>query len=180
MFHTPAWTYDSVRGQCYLHQFTPEQPDLNYRNPEVYQNMLDILEYWLDQGADGFRIDAINHMFEDEEFHNEVYVDPSGDRTFYDNLIHDNTMNLPESYDFIYDARKMMDKWVAEKGNNITRLMMTEAYASIPQQVLWYGYNETTLGSHFPFNFALITDLNKESNASTFEQAIDSWVSSCS
>jgi alpha-glucosidase len=161
-----------------LHQFTPEQPDLNYRLKEVYQNMLDILEYWLVQGADGFRIDAINHMFETEGLPSEVYVDPNGDRKSYDNLIHDHTMNRPESYEFIYEARAMMDKYVAGTTDKVTRLMMTEAYASIPQNMLWYGHNETTLGSHFPFNFALITDLDKESKAADFKKAIESWVRS--
>lgn len=176
VFHTPAWTYDDVRDQCYLHQFTPQQPDLNYRNEEVYQNMLDILEYWLDQGADGFRIDAINHMFETDRLPSEVYVNPSGDRTSYDNLIHDHTMNRNESYEFIYDVRKMMDTWVMTKGGNVTRMMMTEAYASIPQQVRWYGASEDKRGSHFPFNFALISELDKESDAKEFQKAIDSWV----
>ena len=93
MFANPAWTYHSGRGQCYLHQFTPEQPDLNYRNPVVYQEMIDILKYWLVEGADGFRIDAINHMFETVGFPNETYIDPEGDKTAYDNLDHIHTMN---------------------------------------------------------------------------------------
>lgn len=54
--------------------------------------------------------------------------------------------------------------------------MMTEAYASIEQQVLWYGHNHTTLGSHMPFNFALISDLNKESKADQFKNSINSWL----
>lgn len=82
-----------MRDQCYLHQFTPEQPDLNYRNERVYHAMMDILNYWLVRGADGFRIDAINHMFEAEGLPNELYVNASEDRTRYDNLIHTMTMN---------------------------------------------------------------------------------------
>lgn len=94
VFHTPAWTYNEERGQCYLHQFTPEQPDLNYRNKEVYDEMIETLKYWLEKGADGFRIDAINHMFEVEGLPDEFYVDEDGDRNSYDNLIHNHTMNL--------------------------------------------------------------------------------------
>lgn len=138
--------------------------------------MLDILEYWLKQGADGFRIDAINHMFEAEGLPSERYVDANGDRTSYDNLIHDQTMNRNESYYFIYEARAMMDRFVNASTDKVTKLMMTEAYASIPQQVLWYGNDEETLGSHFPFNFALITDLTKDSNAADFKKSADSWV----
>lgn len=56
--------------------------------------MLDVLEYWLIKGADGFRIDAINHMFEIEGLLNETYVDENEDKTLYDNLFHNHTMNL--------------------------------------------------------------------------------------
>lgn len=54
--------------------------------------MLDILEYWLEQGADGFRIDAINHMFE-AGLTDEAYIDENGDKNSYDNLYHNVTMN---------------------------------------------------------------------------------------
>ena len=47
------------REQFYLHQFTPGQPDLNYRNPDVYQEMLDVLTFWMDRGCDGYRMDAV-------------------------------------------------------------------------------------------------------------------------
>lgn len=137
--------------------------------------MIDILKYWLEEGADGFRIDAINHMFEVEDFADEIYIDPTGDKSSYNNLYHNHTMNLEESYQFIYDVRTMMDEYVFTK-DNITRLMMTEAYASIPEQVLWYGFNETTKGSHMPFNFALITNLDKDSSAKNFKDAADNWL----
>lgn len=139
---------------------------------------MDILEYWLEQGADGFRIDAINHMFESFNLDNERYVNASLDRSSYDNLIHDQTMNRNESYYFIYDVRTMMDKFVANSKDKVTKLMMTEAYASIEEQVLWYGRGNDTLGSHFPFNFALISDLTRNSTAADFKSATDKWVKS--
>jgi alpha-glucosidase len=176
VFHTPAWTYDKVRDQCYLHQFTPEQPDLNYRNKEVYNNMIEILEYWLKEGADGFRIDAINHLFEVDGLFLEEYIDPNGDKTSYDNLIHKNTMNQPESYEFIYDVREMMDKFVQSTEDKVTRLMMTEAYATVEEQVKWYGASETRQGAQFPFNFALIATVDKDSDAEDFRKAVYSWV----
>lgn len=94
MFHTPAWTFNAERGQCYLHQFTPEQPDLNYRNEAVFEEMMNVFKYWLEQGVDGFRVDAINHMYEATGLPNEEYVNANGDKTSYDNLIHTQTMNL--------------------------------------------------------------------------------------
>lgn len=81
----------------------------------------------------------------------------------------------PESYGFIYDVRKMMDDFVTAKNDNVTRLMMTEAYASLTDTMKWYG-NETHAGSHMPFNFALIADLDKSSTAANFKTAVDSWM----
>ena len=59
MFGTRAWTWNEQRQQYYLHQFAAGQPDLNYRNPKVVQAMKDVLIFWMDRGADGFRIDAV-------------------------------------------------------------------------------------------------------------------------
>jgi len=60
-----AWAYDETTGQYYYHAFLPFQPDLNWRNPEVRQEMLDVAEFWLGRGVDGFRLDLINFLYED-------------------------------------------------------------------------------------------------------------------
>ncbi len=57
----PAWTYEEATGQYYLHQFLPEQPDVNWANPELREAMLDVLRFWVARGVDGFRSDVI-HM----------------------------------------------------------------------------------------------------------------------
>ena len=67
MFGGSAWTFDEVRGEYYLHQFLPEQPDLNVRNAEVRKELDDVLLFWLDKKVDGFRIDALAHLFEVED-----------------------------------------------------------------------------------------------------------------
>src|ERR671936_1829886 len=54
-----AWTFDEATGQWYLHSFLPEQPDLNWDNPEVEAALLDAMRFWLDRGVDGFRLDVI-------------------------------------------------------------------------------------------------------------------------
>jgi len=59
-FGGPAWTYDEQREQYYLHLFTPEQPDLNWENPEVREGLYDIVSWWLERDIDGFRLDVIN------------------------------------------------------------------------------------------------------------------------
>src|SRR5512146_1820252 len=64
-FGGPAWTLDGRTGQYYLHQFTREQPELNYRNPQVLAAMLDQMRFWLDKGVDGFRVGVIWLMMKD-------------------------------------------------------------------------------------------------------------------
>src|SRR3954471_17332999 len=65
-FGGPAWTFGPATGQSYYHAYLREQPDLNWRNPDVRAAMLDVLRFWLERGVDGFRVDAIHHLFEDE------------------------------------------------------------------------------------------------------------------
>ncbi len=61
----PAWTWDEATSQWYLHLFLPEQPDLNWANPEVEAAMTDVLRFWLDRGIDGFRVDVIHGIGKD-------------------------------------------------------------------------------------------------------------------
>jgi alpha-glucosidase len=68
----PAWTYDEPTGQWYLHSFLPEQPDLNWENPEVVESMHDVLRFWLDRGIDGFRLDAIAKIAKDPRLRDNV------------------------------------------------------------------------------------------------------------
>lgn len=83
VFEGHSWTFNAQRGQYYYHQFAKEQPDLNYRNPAVITEMSNVLTFWLDQGADGFRVDAINHMFEDEQLRDEPVNEGVTDNTRY-------------------------------------------------------------------------------------------------
>ena len=78
MFRGSAWEYNEERGQFYLHQFVAGQPDLNFRNPLVVQEMLNVLSFWLDLGVDGFRMDAVAHIWEDGEFKDEPVSYDSG------------------------------------------------------------------------------------------------------
>jgi len=77
-FGGPAWTYDESRGRWYLHSFYPEQPDLDWRNPEAVAAMQDVIRLWLDRGAGGYRIDAINQLMKDPELRD----DPPATRPF--------------------------------------------------------------------------------------------------
>ena len=68
VFGGPAWTLDEDSGEWYLHLFAPEQPDLNWRNPDVSAAFDEILRFWLDRGVDGFRIDVAHGLGKDPAF----------------------------------------------------------------------------------------------------------------
>jgi alpha-glucosidase len=70
-FGGSAWTFDEHRGRWYLHSFYPEQPDLDWRNPEVVAAMQGVIRFWLDRGVDGYRIDAIDRILKDPELRDD-------------------------------------------------------------------------------------------------------------
>lgn len=180
-FRGSAWEWSNLREQYYLHQFTVEQPDLNYRNSKVVQEMKDVITFWLDKGVDGFRIDAVPFLFEVEKNSEGRYLDelPSGttdDEEDFDYLSHVYTQNLPETVDMVYQWRELVDAYQETHGGE-TRVLMTEGYA--PLEVLHEYYVSSTsgrLGSHMPFNFGLITDITKASKAQDFVTSIQSWM----
>jgi alpha-glucosidase len=73
-FGGPAWEYDDKTDSYYYHCFFKEQPDLNWRNPEVKKAMFDAARFWLDMGVDGFRLDAIGTIYEDPDLPNQESV----------------------------------------------------------------------------------------------------------
>jgi alpha-glucosidase len=70
-FGGSAWTFDERRGAYYLHSFYPEQPDLDWRNPQVVQTMQGVLRFWLQHGGDGFRIDALDRLLKDPQLRDD-------------------------------------------------------------------------------------------------------------
>ena len=88
-FGGPSWTWDETTEQFYLHSFLKEQPDLNWRNPEVRTAMYDAMRFWLDKGVDGFRMDVLWLLIKDEEFRdNPVNLE-------YSEGMHDHAKTLP-------------------------------------------------------------------------------------
>ena len=67
VFGGPGWTLDPERGRFYYHAYLREQPDLDWRNPELREAMLGVLRFWLDRGVDGFRVDALRQVLKDPE-----------------------------------------------------------------------------------------------------------------
>lgn len=99
----PAWLWDDVRGEYYLHHFLKEQADLNWSKPEVRDAIKDIMRFWLDRGVDAFRLDGLNHMAKNMDFPDEE-INPDYNEKDYDNpyyqLQQRHGSNYPETLHF--------------------------------------------------------------------------------
>jgi alpha-glucosidase len=148
-FGGSAWTFDRQTGQYYYHAYLKEQPDLNWRNPEVRTAMLDVLRFWLDRGVDGFRVDAIHHLIESEELiDNPPNPDWQPGMSPARRLLRLYTMDQPEVHGPIRAMRRLINQYT-------DRVLIGEAYLPLDQLMAYYGVNLT--GFHLPFNFALIS-----------------------
>ena len=96
VFRGSAWEWSEARQQFYYHAFTKEQPDLNYWNPAIIQEMKDVLKFWTDKGVDGFRMDAVPWLFEDPDFKDEPLSGWSNDPEDYLYLYHIFTFHYPD------------------------------------------------------------------------------------
>ena len=94
VFYGSAWTWNEQRQQFYFHQFTKEQPDLNFRNPFVVEEMNEIIRFWLARGVAGFRVDAVNHLFENADLADEPETGTDNDMNSYGYLHHYHTKDL--------------------------------------------------------------------------------------
>ncbi|KAL6065869.1 maltose alpha-D-glucosyltransferase [Balamuthia mandrillaris] len=132
------WTWDEVAGQYYWHRFYKEQPDLNFDNPKVREEMMRIVKFWLDVGVDGFRCDAVPYLFEEEGT---------------------NCENLPRTHVFLKELRKFVDD------NYTGRVLLAEA-CQMPDQVRKYfgdgDGDEFHMGFHFPVMPRIFMSLRKE------------------
>ena len=109
IFGGPGWEFDEKTGQYYFHQFFKEQPDVNWRNPAVRKEMLDVFRFWLDKGVDGFRLDVFSAYFKDSEFRNN----PSkltGLRK-YDRMEHLYDADRPEMIPLLNEIRALLDSY---------------------------------------------------------------------
>lgn len=180
VFRFPAWKWSNIRKQFYLHAFLYQQPDLNYRNRRVVQEIKDVITFWMSKGVQGFRIDAVPFMFEVQADSKGNYPDepvvgetcPNLDD--YCSLEHIYTQDQDETYDMIFQWRELMTEF-AEANDKVTKVIMTEAYTSLPNMIRFYGDGKRN-GSNIPFNFELISNVNKESTAKGYKERIDNWL----
>jgi alpha-glucosidase len=148
-FGGTAWEWDESTQQYYYHAFLKEQPDLNWRNPEVQKAMLEAMRFWLDKGVDGFRVDVMWHMIKDEKLRdNPVNQDYQPYMATYDQLLPVYSTDQPEVHDIVRDMRALLDKYHE-------RMLIGEIYLPIHKLVTYYGKDNQ--GAHLPFNFQLLT-----------------------
>ncbi|KAI4499900.1 hypothetical protein M0802_005156 [Mischocyttarus mexicanus] len=171
VFSGPAWTYNKTLNEWYFHQFEYRQPELNFSNPELREEMDNILRFWLRKGIDGFRVDAIPHLFERDDLRDEPRSNiPGTTIRDYGYLDHIYTKDDQRNYDMVRSWRKVLDDY-AIATNVDEKVLMTEAYTNLKNTTKYYHY-----GTQIPFNFHFISDLNNKSSARDFKRIIDGWM----
>ncbi len=112
VFSGPSWTWDARRGQYYLHNFLPQQPDLNVHNPDVQDALLDVLSFWFDRGVDGVRLDAANFLMHDPSLKDNPPAPSGGARTrpfdFQEHLYNQSHPSIPA---FLARMRALADAY---------------------------------------------------------------------
>ena len=123
-FEYSNWTWDNTANAYYWHRFYSHQPDLNFDNPLVRKKIQRVINYWLDMGVDGFRLDAVPYLFEREGT---------------------NCENLPETFEFLKQVRSYIDK------NYKNKMLLAEANQWPEDAVAYFGKNdECHMSFHFP------------------------------
>ena len=137
-YETSNWSWDPVAGAYYWHRFFGHQPDLNFDNPRVREAVLQTLDYWLDMGIDGIRLDAIPYLYEREGTNGE---------------------NLPETHAFLADLRQHMDERYGD------RMLLAEANQWPEEAVQYLGTDERPechMAFHFPVMPRLFMSIRME------------------
>jgi alpha-glucosidase len=134
LFGGPAWQWDANTGQYYYHFFYPQQPDLNWRNPAVEKAMFDVTRWWYKRGVAGFRLDAVDTLFEDPQLHDNPvlpgknqYGDPNEENKY--------DQKLPQVHQVLRALRKVADENHA--------VLIGETYTdNLEQLKQYYGANQ--------------------------------------
>jgi len=147
-FGGSAWEWNEQTGQYYYHAFLKEQPDLNWRNPDVRAAMHDVLRFWLGRGVDGFRVDVLWHLMKDPAFRdnppNPAY-EPN--QPEIERFLQVHSADHPDIHRVVAEMRKLFDDYR-------DRVLIGEIYLPVERLVAYYGKEEG--GAHLPFNFQLL------------------------
>jgi alpha-glucosidase len=152
-FGGAAWEWDEVTGQFYYHAFLKEQPDLNWRHPEVQLAMYDVMRFWFDRGVDGFRIDVLWHLLKAADFPdnppNPAYQPPMGEMH---RVLQIHSTDQLEVHSIAAEMRAIADGYGAQGPN--ARVLIGEIYLPVNRLMRYYGRERA--GVHMPLNFQLI------------------------
>ncbi|PAP75437.1 alpha-amylase family glycosyl hydrolase [Rubrivirga marina] len=159
-FGGPAWTLDEATGQSYLHSFLKEQPDLNWRNPAVVDEMMDTLRFWMARGVDGFRIDVAHAILKDPELRDNPLAEDAGGfhkpMGAYDTLVHVHDKAHPDVHEAFARFRQTVDGFDAQERVTIGEI---HEYDDLGRWASYYGTPTEAgglSGLHMPFNFGLL------------------------
>ncbi|HZQ81519.1 MAG TPA: alpha-amylase family glycosyl hydrolase [Gaiellaceae bacterium] len=144
VFGGPAWERDEETGRYYLHLFAPEQPDLDWHNPEVRREFDAILRFWLDRGVDGIRVDVAHGLFKDPALADEPEPVPGAELHSFDRRT---AIDQPELHPLYREWRALVDGYPGE------RFLVGEVFFRDPKRVAAYTRPDEL---HLVFNFTLL------------------------
>jgi alpha-glucosidase len=178
-FGGPAWQWDEATRQFYLHSFLRQQPDLNWRNPQVRAAIYMAMRFWLDRGVDGFRMDVLWLLIKDARYRNNP-PNPEYHGGLQDiaSQLPVHTADQPETHKIVAEMRSILDTYpdtfsVQQNAASTAlsasptasgeshRVLIGEIYLPLAELVSYYGLPENTgtpnlSGANLPFNFHLI------------------------
>lgn len=149
VFGGPAWTLDEETGQYYLHSFLKEQPDLNWRNPDVVEAMHDVLRFWMRRGIDGFRIDVLGMILKHPDMPDNP-INPDYHPSMPDErmVIAEHSVNYEDVFGAVKGIRAVLDEFPE-------RVAVGEVFGSADVIARYHG-GENLDGLHLAFNFQLL------------------------
>ena len=163
-FGGPGWAWDESTEQFYLHSFLPQQPDLNWRNPELRSAIYEAMRFWMDKGVDGFRMDVLWLLVKDEQFRDNPLNQE------HDPSMHDHTKTLPlynadqpGTHRIVAAMRALMDSYAPTLPGSdqnagavdpetraqmavSNRVLIGEIYLPLPELVQYYFGREPQTG----------------------------------
>ncbi len=152
VFGGSAWEWDEHTGQYYFHQFLKEQPDLNWRNPQLVKAMKDVLVFWLERGVDGFRMDVVGMIYKHPEMPDQPW-DPDAPADLRPNDIYARQLHIyDQDQEEVYNMVREFNQLVRPYGD-----------ICLIGEILWHGekrwmryYGADGDGLHLPMNLSFM------------------------
>lgn len=147
-FGGTGWTHCEARDQFYYHTFNKNQPDLNWKNPDVRAAIYDIVRFWLERGVDGFRLDASSVYSKDQYFRDNPLKYEATDKKNYNNYHHLYDKNLPANHQIIREIRAVLEEYD-------DRALIGETFIDnrLYDSVIFHGVNNDELHLAITFEF---------------------------